>query len=307
MKSSRSDTTAEHRLIVFAPELEALLEEAHQPPAWLGRLLQRPARALDQDNPQAQLLLGQPVAPAALTRRLDCPEDAQGVWLRADPIDLKTDLAAVWLDPEQVFAPGAWQDGMTALLAEEGLEWQLINGRHGYLRLETLPQASFQPPWTLAGNSLEHCLPSGPDALRWRRLLTEVQVLLQQYRQQDASSADAIPGSLWFWGGGQLPMTHDFSLRANRVQAQDRMLEALVSWLGLEQVEGMPLARAQGNLLLEWRADFEREAEENLLHLQRDLRVAWKQLRRGRIRQLELGGMESLRCYTLRDAWWFRP
>ncbi|WP_376696076.1 hypothetical protein [Wenzhouxiangella sp. EGI_FJ10305] len=303
MKSSRSATTPDQRFVLYVPQLEPLLREAVRVPPLVDALVRkcRP-RPLDGQSPQAELAAGLPLPAAPLTRRLDRPDDAGGVWLRADPVGLLPDLAAVWLQSDKRFEPGRWSSDLIELFGEESLDLELTEHGRGYLRLESPPDAHFRPPWTLAGNSLEHCLPEGPDAGRWCRLLNETQVLLHQHRQV-AEHPATIPGSLWFWGGGELPKAGSAEPRVCRIVADDPILAGLADWLGLPQINFQEDAVAQPGSLVEWPSRFEESAEVNLDRLQSFLRPLWRQLRLGRIRELELAGIETLRRFSVADAW----
>ncbi|HLS05028.1 MAG TPA: hypothetical protein VK036_01875 [Wenzhouxiangella sp.] len=307
MKSSRFATIPERRFVLFVPQLEDLLRESREHPPLIKKLCRRPASALDAQFPQAGLIAaGALPAAAALTRRHDRPDDAEGHWLRADPIGVATDLAAVWLDPEASFERGDWVHALRELLAEEGLEWTLTDDGRGYIRLGSVPDVKFVPPWQLAGNSLELCLPTGPDALRWQRLLNESQIILRQHQQQATASA-RVPGSLWFWGAGKLPPKGRVQARVKKTVASDPLLLALSDWLGVDTVPAGRAARIEPGMLMEWAASAERTAEEILASLQTFVRPAWRRLRRGQIRVFELAGMQTLRRFTVRDAWWLRP
>ncbi len=303
MRLSRSDTKPDLRLVLYVPQLESLLREAACLPPLIAALIRsgRP-QTLDRQSPQAELATGVTLPAAPLTRRIDRPDDASGAWLRADPVGLVPDLAAVWLQADKGFEPGPWKRELAELLAEEGLDLDLTEHGRGYLRLESAPDAHFQPPWTLAGNSLEHCLPEGPDARRWRRLLNETQVLLQQYRQ-GAEEPASVPGSLWFWGGGALPDPEAIQSRVCRIVADDPILAGLANWLGLPHRTFGKDVELQAGDLVEWPSRFEASAESNLEQLQEYLRPVWRRLRLGRIRELELAGMETLRRFSVRDAW----
>src|SRR5690554_99902 len=92
----RFATIPERRQLVYVPALESLLREARRRPPLIAAILGRvEAEPLDSQSPQTQLVAGQPVPIAPLTRLLDAPDDAGGIWIRADPIGLVTDLAAV--------------------------------------------------------------------------------------------------------------------------------------------------------------------------------------------------------------------
>jgi hypothetical protein len=233
---------------------------------------------------------------------VDCPGEADGIWLRADPIGLVTDLAAVWLDADATFAPGAWLEELTGFFAEEGLTFELCASGRGYLRLEHEPESRFVPPWALAGKSLERCLPEGADARDWRRRLNESQVILQQFRRS-AEASEAVPGSLWFWGGGTLPDRSGVEARVDRILAEDPVLIGLARWLGIPHQTGASDDLVRAGNLLEWPARFSETAEENLARLQGVLRSAWHRLRLGRIRELELVGVKRLHRFGVRDAW----
>lgn len=303
MKSSRSVTTPERRLVLHVPQLESLLREAERLPPLIEALVRRrEPRALDVASPQGELVTGRPLPAAPLTRRLDRPDDARGVWLRADPVGLVPDLAAVWLRTEERFESGRWSAELAELLGQEGLQLDLTEGGRGYVRLEAEPECRFAPPWTLAGSSLEHCLPEGPDARRWRRLLNETQVTLHQLRQR-SEDADAVPGSLWFWGGGRLPDAAAISPRVCRIVADDPLLVGLADWLGLPYKGFSDDADPRAGDLIEWPSFFADSAEANLERLQRFLRPLWRRLRLGRIRELELAGIEWVRRFSVADAW----
>lgn len=303
MRSSRSATKPDQRLIVHVPQLESLLREAGRLPALLAALLDRAEGApLDTQCPQAELVTGCALPAAPLTRRLDRPDDADGAWLRADPIGLVPDLTAVWLQADESFRSGEWREGVAELLAEEGFSLDLTEGGRGYLRLDTPPDCRFAPPWSLAGASLELCLPAGPGARRWRRLLNETQVMLQQQRKQ-SDEPGSIPGSLWFWGGGVLPEASSVRPRVTRILADDPVLRGLADWLGLPCRAAAEAVEPEPGSLVEWPSRFEESAEANLERLKGFLGTAWRRLRTGRIRELELAGIERVRRYSVADAW----
>lgn len=71
-----------------------------------------------------------------------------------------------------------------------------------------------------AGRALRSLLPSGPDAARWRRWLTEAQMLL--YEHALAARAGRPVTAVWFSGGGVLPdVARIPSLQASAAQGRD--------------------------------------------------------------------------------------
>src|SRR5690625_1412008 len=91
------------------------------------------------------------------------------------------------------------------------------------------------------------------------------------------------------------------------VAVSDPLLLALSDWLGMDTVPADKSARIEPGMLMEWTASAERTAEEILVSLQTLIRTAWHRLRRGQIRVFELAGMQTLRRFAVRDAWWLRP
>ncbi|QOC21238.1 hypothetical protein IC757_09235 [Wenzhouxiangella sp. AB-CW3] len=249
----------------------------------------------------ARLVADRELGWAALTRMFDCPTDAAGIWLRADPVRLQPDLGAVWVDagarlpPE---SPAARE--LIDLFHEEGMALSFADELRGYVRLESRPDVRFMPPWTLAGRSMELRLPVGPEQQRWRRLLSETQILLHQH----APSLPSLtrPGGLWFWGEGSPLPSDPVSPRVSAIQAHDPVLGGLARWLALP-LESPGKHPMQPGQMLEWQADQALSAEDNLGVLERLLRRAWRALRLGRIHGLELADRQRVWRFGRLAAW----
>ncbi|MFU8833077.1 MAG: hypothetical protein ACNA7J_13125 [Wenzhouxiangella sp.] len=293
-------------IVVLVPELEALLREAGQAPGRVGHILARGrCRRLDISHYQSELLTGQALPPAPLTRLFDQPQDADGAWIRADPVKLVPDLNAVWMQPGAELAPASVAAGeLTALFADNGLQFDLPAPGRGYLRLQQAPACRFIPPWAVSGQSLDHVLPVGADARPWRKLLNEAQMLLHQHLDNDRNGATQ-PGGLWFWGAGKLPLRETVSTRVSSVCGSDPVLIALARWLAMagHAMNGDQLPPASS--LSEWQVKPELGAEQNLAALDDWLKPLWRRLRSGRLRVLELASRE--RAWTLNPgaAWCF--
>lgn len=296
-------------IVLLVPELEALLAEAGQAPGRLVAIMARgQRRQLDELHYQSELICGQALSPAALSRQIDKPSEAGGYWLRADPIGLRPDLNAVWLQTGFEFpapeAPGA--EAAAGLIAElqqlfqdEGLSFDLPHPGRGYLRLDRTPECRFHPPWQLAGLSMDHVLPEGPEQQRWRRLLNECQMLMHQAAQGSEAS---LPQGLWFWGAGSLPSPESIKARVSHVQSGDPVLIGLADWLQLSHAPGSTSAPADQSLL-EWRANPALDADENLQALNAWLAPAWRRLRLAGIQALELASEKQAWVLGPVDAW----
>jgi hypothetical protein len=295
-------------LIILVPELEALLAETDRIPGLIGRILARGrCRQLDGQSWQSNLLTGQALPAAPLSRWFDCPDDAAGIWMRADPVHLRPDLKAVWLTPGAKLDPSAAiVDQLHALFADEGLHLDLPLPGRGYLRLDRVPDCRFSAPWELSGQSLDQVLPVGPDARRWIRLMSECEVLLHQARTEHDES---LPSGLWLWGAGALPERSTVAARVGTLISDDPVLRGLARWLGLASDSPSTDQIPGDEGLYEWPVSHEDSAADNLERLEAWLRPAWRRLRRGRLDGLELAGRGSVWSLGTVDAWrfWHRP
>lgn len=290
-------------IIVLVAELEALLGEAGKLPALPGAIIARGLeRALDPSAYQAELLTGQAVAAAPISRLRDLPEASGECWMRADPVVLVPDLNAVWIRTGARLEPGSPAvEELAALFAEAGLGFDLPVAERGYLKLDRLPDCHFQPPAALSGCSLDHVLPEGPDALRWKKLLSECQVLLHQYQRRGQTQA----GGLWFWGPGILPPRERLRLRVSHVAGLDPELLGLADWLGLSHEPVTAPATVADASLACWTPDQALSADDNLEHLNAWLKPLWRRLRQGRLDALELAGTTRAWRLSPGRAWQF--
>lgn len=289
-------------IVVYVPELEALLNEGRRRPRLLELFLARAeSRPLDRSAPVAELLTGQSLPAAALSRLIDAPAaDPGAIWMRADPMRLVPDLNAVWVQAGVQLAPDhPALPELEELFAEVGMAFELPDPERGYLRLSELPDCKFQPPQALIGQSLDHALPEGPDARLWRRLLNDAQIILHQYRDQSEV------GGLWFWGAGTLPPRSRIESRVSHVSSPDPDVLSLADWLQLSHEPVDAPARVADASLVSWTPDHAASAEENLTALAAWIKPLWRRLRSARSDALELAGPERVWRLTPGRAWRF--
>ncbi len=133
-------------------------------------------------------------------------------YMHADPVHLQADIDSALLTPgadlniseaeAEVFCQTLNQhfseDGLT-FLALKNDAWFVSSGQAFKLETTSLPDAT--------GRNINYLLPAGEDALRWKQLLTEAQMLLHAHELNVAreNAGRASVNSLWFHGSGQLP------------------------------------------------------------------------------------------------------
>jgi len=163
----------------------------------------------------------------------------------AAPIHLKADRDTASLIPPQQLGLGASEAdeiiaSLNEFLSEDGIEL-LRDAQSGWFitGLDGLELKSF-PPAFLAHRSATAFLPGGKSGGRWRRLMTEIQMLLHTHPVNTLrESQGKLPvNSLWFWGGALLPKPVMAAqspgiLHPTQVYAQDTFSISLCSYLGI--------------------------------------------------------------------------
>ena len=91
----------------------------------------------------------------------------------------------------------------------------------------------FNSPDEVLGDDLFSHLPEGEGGRRWRALMTEAQVLLHNHswNQQRAAQGQQPINSLWFWGGGVMPVS--VSTPHAQVRSRDALLQGLALAAGV--------------------------------------------------------------------------
>lgn len=158
--------------------------------------------------------IGDPLPVAALTRAADSGglPDSGSWWLRADPVTLRPDRTQVFMvacgfGPTKPGERQAIDRLVRDTLAHAGLA--AAQERHGRwcLPLDAPLDFEFTPLQTALGLDQAEALPASPPARRWKRLITEIQVELHQWRRgRDDGNEVAGVNSVWFWGGGPMPV-----------------------------------------------------------------------------------------------------
>jgi hypothetical protein len=180
-------------------------------------------------------------APIAALSRLGegVSAPASGWWLRADPVYLQADQARVYLlgnyhlglrlDEAQALAAE-----LDALVADDGLQFEVYDPLRWYLRLPADPGIRTQSLSAALAGDVGELLPTGPEVRRWHRLLTELQMLLHASAvnaEREARGALPVNG-LWLWGGGELPALGPPSWR--RLWADSPLARGLARAAGLD-------------------------------------------------------------------------
>ena len=181
-----------------------------------------------------------PLAP--LTYLSDTGEAGPGYLLRADPVHLRADQSSLRLFDSHTFPvtqeeADALAAAVTQFYAHLGWQLQAVRPQRWYLSLSTVPAITTRPVMQVAGQDIDPCLPQGRDAADWHAILNEVQMLLHNHPVNIAREQRGEPAinSLWFWGGGELPLA--VQTKFVRVASDHPLAMGLAQQAGIARVD----------------------------------------------------------------------
>jgi hypothetical protein len=193
---------------------------------WLGRAFQ---------------LAGEEVPVAALSLLAEHGNPGEAWWLCADPVHLAPQQGEVRLmGPEALGLSRAEAEQLIAALQAHftagAASFHALRPDRWYLRFPQPLRLTTHALPEVEGRTVNALLPSGEDAPRLLRLLTEAQMLLFAHPVNQAREAAGRPtiNSLWPWGGGRLPLVE--ARPYAHVWADDLMAQ------GLARAAGIPFA-----------------------------------------------------------------
>ncbi|MDE2088694.1 MAG: hypothetical protein KGJ12_01595, partial [Gammaproteobacteria bacterium] len=149
---------------------------------------------------------------AAVTRLIDSPGTSEGWWLRADPVHLRPErdhlivFDARLLDIRREEAQALVEE-FNAAFGADGGRLEAATPERWYLSLAEDPGIRTHALRETVGRNPYEFLPQGEQGARWRRFLSEVQMLFHDSRVNAAREQRGEPAlnSVWFWGAGRAP------------------------------------------------------------------------------------------------------
>lgn len=155
-----------------------------------------------------------PIAPIAALGDGFALEDH--IWLRADPVHFVLQRDAFSLHDEvpmtlEIAEAQTLIAHLNQHFSQDGLHFVLGKSGHWYVHfpqyLQDFYPVSTSLPQLAAGKNVQHFLPQGQAAKKWRSVLNEVQMLLHDNPVNLAreNAKKLTVNSIWFSGGGALP------------------------------------------------------------------------------------------------------
>lgn len=167
---------------------------------------------------------------AAITLQADNGMAAAHYWLRADPVHLRVMRDRIVLVDSSLLNVSATEAAALtlALSTHFGPAFSPLpmHPQRWYLRLDYTPRLRTTPLSCVVGCDIDPLLPSGDDAMTFRTLLNELQMLLHEHPVNQAREVRGeLPvNSLWLWGGGVLPSQQRSALSLYSDDAESRAL-----------------------------------------------------------------------------------
>ena len=195
-------------------------------------------------------------------------------------------------------------------VAVDGLEFFKLSASEWYMSGMSADSLDSYPPSFLANRNVSTFLPSGDSMASWRRLMTELQMLLHNHplNQQRVTTGLMPVNSLWFWGGGSLPAEHppcpDVTVFADHVQAADmarhcdvpcRSLSSLIDLPINDMLETAQTIILDTTLVKAWLDADENQLEQNLARINHEwLAPLIEQVRVGELDELHIRTEDGL-------------
>jgi hypothetical protein len=171
-----------------------------------------------------------PVAPLTLT--LDDEKSGDAYYVRADPIHINIGREGLHVIDSGLFdvSDDEAESLVTALnthFSGDDIAFLAPYPKRWYVKCAHPPDLITRTIGEVAGSDVQSHLPSGADALTWRRFFNECQMVLHEHPINQAREARGEPeiNSVWFWGGGMRPAVPGRHFGA--VWADDALASAL--------------------------------------------------------------------------------
>jgi hypothetical protein len=129
-----------------------------------------------------------------------------GIWLRADPVNLRLQRDQMLLSQTAVSASEASEvcAALNDYFAGQGMIFAAPHPQRWYVRLDRLPDMHTTPLNEVIGANVRGALPQGKDAAHWHQIFNELQMFLHAHplNQGREARGELQINSLWLWGAG---------------------------------------------------------------------------------------------------------
>jgi len=188
---------------------------------------------------------------ARASAKYDQCDYESGFCYRADPVHFKADIDhAILFDCQQLNIKQNEAESLVEYFNQhfsaDGLKLVAANSNRWYLQSPTPLDINTTCLGDAIGRNVSHFLPAGKDALNWRKLLNETQMLFHshQLNEQRENKGDLTINSLWLWGEGE-PLS-DFSHNFKWIMSEEPVAAGLAMIANCEQ---LPMAESVDDIV----------------------------------------------------------
>ena len=159
--------------------------------------------------------------------------------MHADPVHLQADMDhAIMTSPVELdlFEHHATEliEKLNSTFADDGISFFRLKSGEWFVTAPGSIDLQTTPLSESVGRNVNHLLPSGADSEYWKRLLTEVQMVLFNHEINDEREARGLAriNSLWFHGNGVLPDRGEHDARC--VFSDDPVVLGMADYAGVQ-------------------------------------------------------------------------
>lgn len=155
-----------------------------------------------------------------------------GHWFLADPIHLQADVDhAILRDSHgldlSIEESEALVEELNSHFMEDGICFLINNKDSWFVNVPAHHNIATTPVHDVISRNVYTFMPQGDDALFWKKIMNEVQMLMyqSQVNEQRETQGKLPINGVWFWGEGELPAKTD--LATMEVYSQSSMVKGL--------------------------------------------------------------------------------
>jgi len=165
--------------------------------------------------------------------------------MHADPVHLQADIDSALLTPGADLniseaEAEAFCQSLNQHFAEDGLTFLVLNNNRWFVSSREEIKLETTSLLDATGRNINYLLPAGEDAVRWKQLLTEAQMLLHAHELNANREYTGLASinSLWFHGSGQLvdQQGGDNKAAINHVCSNDDLLKGFSRFIKCEHM-----------------------------------------------------------------------
>ncbi|NOQ87870.1 MAG: hypothetical protein GQ550_03015 [Gammaproteobacteria bacterium] len=179
---------------------------------------------------------------AALTLLANDKYDSAMSYMHADPVHLRADMDHAVLtssadlnisDSESV----ALCERLNQHFNQDGLTFLLLNKNQWFVSSKNKIKMNTTSLIDATGRNINFILPEGEDAVRWKQVLTEAQMLMHSHELNISRENSGLMtiNSLWFHGSGEL--TDIKSDKVANLRSNDDMLRGLAGFINCDYLK----------------------------------------------------------------------